>query len=58
MSSTFLENTPIPLLILLYIIVCFLLISTNIQTIVSVNTIILFFVIIFGFYASILRIFK
>ncbi len=52
MSSTFLENTPIPLLILLYIIVCFLLISTNIQTIVSVNTIILFFVIIFGFYAS------
>ncbi|MEK4252704.1 GerAB/ArcD/ProY family transporter [Ureibacillus sp. FSL K6-2830] len=51
-SSTFLESTPTTLLVLLYAIVCFLLVSTNIQTIVNVNTIILFFVIIFGFYAA------
>lgn len=51
-SSTFLENTPITFLILIYIIVCFLLVSTNIQTIVTVNAFILFFVIIFGFYAA------
>lgn len=56
MSSTFLENTPIPFLLIVYIVVCFLLVSTNIQTIVSVNTIILFFVIVFGIYVAITNI--
>lgn len=51
-SYTFLTNTPLILLTILYIVLCFLLISTNIQTFVIVNTIILAFVVVFGFYAS------
>ncbi|TQE90504.1 GerAB/ArcD/ProY family transporter [Ureibacillus terrenus] len=51
-TTSFLENTPVVLLIIIYTIACFLLASTNIQTIASVNANILFFVIIFGFYAS------
>ncbi|TSI02601.1 endospore germination permease [Lysinibacillus sp. BW-2-10] len=55
-SSTFLNLTPKLILIALYIILCFLLVSTNIQTIVIVNTFVLFFVVVFGFYVAIVNI--
>lgn len=53
MTSTFLDNTPIPLLIFMYAILCFLLVSTSIQAIVTANALIFFFVIVFGFYVAI-----
>lgn len=51
-SDTFLDTTPQLLLLTIYIIVCFLLVSTNIQTIVMVNVLVLFVVVILGFYVA------
>lgn len=55
-SDTFLDSTPQLILLAVYIIVCFLLVSTNIQTIVMVNVIVLFVVVILGFYVAIVNI--
>jgi len=55
-ANTFLPNTPNILLLLIYIVLCFLLISTNMQTIVIVNTFVLLFVVILGFYVAIANI--
>lgn len=51
-SSTFLVETPTLLLVVIYIIVCILLASTNILTIVIVNAFVLFFVVVFGFFVA------
>lgn len=51
-SSTFLPETPPIFLLTIYIILCFLLVSTNILTIVIVNTFVLFFVVVFGFFVA------
>ncbi|HWL23231.1 MAG TPA: endospore germination permease [Ureibacillus sp.] len=55
-SDTFLDATPPIVLLTVYIIVCFLLVSTNVQTIVMVNVVVLFAVVIFGFYVAIVNI--
>lgn len=51
-SNTFLDTTPSIALLFFYVIVCFLLVSTNIQTIVIVNAFVLLFVVIFGFFVA------
>ncbi|MDN4492675.1 GerAB/ArcD/ProY family transporter [Ureibacillus aquaedulcis] len=55
-NSTFLPKTPELALLIVYVILCFLLISTNMLTIVIVNTFVLLFVVIFGFYVAIANI--
>lgn len=55
-SATFLIETPDVILTIIYIILCFSLVSTNMLTIVIVNTLVLAFVIIFGFYVAIVNI--
>ncbi|QCR32403.1 endospore germination permease [Lysinibacillus sp. SGAir0095] len=56
MNATFLAKTPELALLIVYVILCFLLISTNMTTIVIVNTFVLLFVVIFGFYVAIVNI--
>ncbi|MFP3917942.1 endospore germination permease [Lysinibacillus telephonicus] len=51
-STTFLVQTPPLLLLSIYIIVCLLLVSTNIVTLVIVNAFVLFFVVVFGFFVA------
>lgn len=51
-SATFLPETPPIFLLTIYIILCFLLVSKNISTIVIVNGFVLFFVVIFGFFVA------
>lgn len=55
-STTFLINTPEIILMFMYILLCFSLVSTNILTIVIVNTLVLAFVLMFGFYVAIVNI--
>lgn len=54
-SATFLNYTPQLLLLFVYIIICFLLASTNIQTIVITNAFVLFFILIYGYYVAIVN---
>lgn len=56
MTNTFLNDTPTIILLFIYIIVCFLLVSTNIQTIVIMNAFVLLFVIVFGFFVAFVNI--
>ena len=51
-KSTFLPETPIFLLLLLFTILCVMLITTSIQTIVIINAIVLVGVVSFGFFAA------
>lgn len=51
-KSTFLPETPIVFLLLLFTILCVLLITTSIQTIVITNVIVLVGVVSFGFFAA------
>lgn len=51
-STTFLVQTPPLILLSIYIMLCFLLVSTNILTIVIVNAFVLFFVVVFGFFVA------
>ncbi|MFS0576274.1 endospore germination permease [Sporosarcina sp. 179-K 3D1 HS] len=55
-NSTFLPNSPIPLMLLVYTILCIWLATTNLQTIVMVNAIVLFWVIILGFFVALTNI--
>ena len=55
-SSTFLPYTPKLLLLAVYITLCTFLASSNIQTFVIVNTFVLLFVVVFGFYVAIVNI--
>lgn len=54
-SSTFLNYTPQLFLLTVYIVICFLLVSTNIQTIVITNAFVLFIIIIFGYYVALVN---
>lgn len=56
MATTFLPKTPQLLLLVIYLVLCILLVSTNIQTIVIVNIIVLFGVVVFGFFVGITNI--
>ena len=51
-SATFLPKTPLVLLLLTYSILCVLLATSNLQSIVTVNALVLFWVIIFGFFVA------
>ena len=51
-SATFLPETPIVLMLIIYSVLCILLASTNLQTIVMVNAFVLFWVVIFGFFVA------
>jgi spore germination protein (amino acid permease) len=55
-NTTFLPKTPMIMMLIIYIILCMLLVSTNIQTIAMVNVIVLFGVIILGFFVAIVNI--
>ncbi|MFC7687160.1 endospore germination permease [Ureibacillus sp. GCM10028918] len=55
-NTTFLPKTPKLALLIVYVLLCFLLISTNMLTIVIVNTFVLLFVVLFGFYVAIANI--
>ncbi|MFD1929502.1 endospore germination permease [Sporosarcina siberiensis] len=51
-SAMFLPTTPIPLMLIVYTIVCILLVSTNLQTIAMVNVFVLFWVTVLGFFIA------
>ncbi|WP_368653865.1 endospore germination permease [Ornithinibacillus sp. 4-3] len=51
-NSTFLPGTPIFILIIIYITLCIYLASTNLETIIIANAIVLFAVIILGFFVA------
>ncbi|QFG00764.1 spore gernimation protein [Psychrobacillus glaciei] len=55
-TTTFLPKTPIVLMLIIYVILCILLVSTNIQTIAMVNVMVLFGVILLGFFVAIVNI--
>ncbi|WP_313892412.1 endospore germination permease [Psychrobacillus sp.] len=55
-TTTFLPKTPSLLLLIIYTLLCILLASTNIQTIAMVNVIVLFGVVILGFFVAIANI--
>ncbi|TQR19885.1 spore gernimation protein [Psychrobacillus vulpis] len=55
-KTTFLPNTPMVLLLTIFTILCILLISTNIQTIAMVNVLVLFGVIVLGFFVAFVNI--
>ncbi|PIC79624.1 spore gernimation protein [Sporosarcina sp. P18a] len=50
--STFLPETPVLPLLLIYTILCILLATTNLQTIAMVNVLILFWIVILGFFIA------
>lgn len=52
MSTTFLPWTPLEILLVIYTILCIWLATTNLQTIVTVNVLVLFGVVIFGFFVA------
>ncbi|MGE7985507.1 endospore germination permease [Lysinibacillus fusiformis] len=51
-NSTFLPQTPVLILLFIYTILCILLVTTSIQTIVIVNVFVLFGVVILGFFVA------
>ncbi|MFS0689308.1 endospore germination permease [Sporosarcina sp. 179-K 8C2 HS] len=55
-KSTFLPESPLVLMILIYSILCIFLASTNLQTIVMVNVVVLFWVVVLGFFVAITNI--
>ncbi|MBD7984996.1 endospore germination permease [Sporosarcina sp. Sa2YVA2] len=54
--GTFLPKTPMLLLLIVYTTLCILIASTNLQTIVIVNALVLFFVVVLGFFVAITNI--
>ncbi|ARJ38842.1 spore gernimation protein [Sporosarcina ureae] len=52
MVSTFLPETPMLPLVIVYTILCILLVTTNLQTIAMVNVLILFWIVILGFFIA------
>lgn len=55
-TTTFLPKTPSFLLLIIYTVLCILLASTNIQTIAIVNVIVLFGVVVLGFFVAFVNI--
>ncbi|MFJ7185102.1 endospore germination permease [Lysinibacillus xylanilyticus] len=51
-SSTFLPETPSIILLLIYTILCILLVTTSLQTMVILNVFVLFGVVVFGFFVA------
>ncbi|MFF6014317.1 endospore germination permease [Lysinibacillus fusiformis] len=51
-NSTFLPQTPVLILLFVYTILCILLVTTSLQTIVIVNVFVLFGVVILGFFVA------
>lgn len=51
-TSTFLPESPLVLMILIYSILCIFLAATNLQTIVMVNVVVLFWVVVLGFFVA------
>jgi len=51
-TSTFLPTTPLWPMLIIFTILCVFLVTTNIQTIAMVNVLVLFFVVIFGFFIA------
>ncbi|MFT9819666.1 endospore germination permease [Lysinibacillus sp. NPDC056185] len=51
-NTTFLPETPVIILLLIYTILCLLLVTTSLQTIVILNVFVLFGVIVFGFFVA------
>ena len=51
-SSTFLPQTPSIILLLIYTILCILLVTTSLQTMVILNVFVLFGVVVFGFFVA------
>lgn len=56
MNNTFLMDTPIIFLLIVYSVLCIALAATNIQTIVITNIFLLFFITIFGFFVGLTNI--
>ena len=48
-NTTFLPQTPVIILLFIYVILCILLVTTSLQTLVILNVFVLFGVVIFGF---------
>ncbi|UZM98100.1 hypothetical protein OL548_25230 [Lysinibacillus sp. MHQ-1] len=57
-NTTFLPQTPVLILLFVYTILCILLVTTSLQTIVIVNVFVLFGVVILGFFLLPLPIYK
>ncbi|WP_153732565.1 GerAB/ArcD/ProY family transporter [Sporosarcina obsidiansis] len=51
-TATFLPKTPLVLMLVIYCILCILLVTTNLQTLVILNALVLFWVIILGFFVA------
>ncbi|GAB0171609.1 endospore germination permease [Lysinibacillus sp. CTST325] len=51
-NTTFLPETPSIILLLIYTILCILLVTTSLQTIVMLNVFVLFGVVVFGFFVA------
>jgi len=51
-NTTFLPQTPVTILLLIYTILCILLVTTSLQTIVILNVFVLFGVVVFGFFVA------
>ncbi|TQR39579.1 spore gernimation protein [Lysinibacillus sphaericus] len=51
-NTTFLPETPVIILLLIYTILCILLVTTSLQTIVMLNVFVLFGVVVFGFFVA------
>ncbi len=51
-NTTFLPETPVIILLLIYTILCILLVTTSLQTIVILNVFVLFGVVVFGFFVA------
>lgn len=55
-TSTFLPESPLVLMVIIYSILCIFLATTNLQTIVMVNVVVLFWVVVLGFFVAITNI--
>ncbi|MFC9538704.1 endospore germination permease [Lysinibacillus sp. NPDC056959] len=51
-NTTFLPQTPVTILLLIYTILCIFLVTTSLQTIVILNVFVLFGVVVFGFFVA------
>ncbi|WP_286923805.1 MULTISPECIES: endospore germination permease [Lysinibacillus] len=51
-NTTFLPQTPVIILLFIYTILCILLVTTSLQTIVILNVFVLFGVVVFGFFVA------
>ncbi len=54
-NTTFLPQTPVILLLFIYTILCILLVTTSIQTIVILNVFVLFGVVVLGFFCCLYK---